>query len=165
MGVSGSGKSTFGSGLATRLRLPFTDADLLRPAANIEKMSAGIALDDQDRARWLTRVGHELTERDIVVACSALKRAYRDRLRELAPSFTIVYLRGERDVLTSRASTRIGHFMPAALVDSQLCTLQEPSPDEHPIVIDISQSTAAQIQQAIELLTNPHLTEKDLEQA
>jgi carbohydrate kinase (thermoresistant glucokinase family) len=147
------------------LHVPFSDADFLHPVANIEKMTSGLALDDEDRAPWLTRVGHELAKRDIVVACSALKRAYRDRLRELAPSFTLLYLRGERELLAGRTLSRAGHFMPAALLDSQLAILEPPHADEHPIVIDVSAPTEAQIDHAIELLDRHRISAQNLEQA
>lgn len=137
MGVSGSGKTTVGERLAAALGLRFVDGDSLHPAANVEKMHAGIPLTDDDRWPWLDAVGAVLAQGDVVVACSALRRAYRDRLRARAP-FALVYLRGDRTLLAGRIGHREGHFMPASLLDSQLATLEEPSADEHAITLDVA---------------------------
>lgn len=137
MGVSGSGKSTIGRGLAHRLGIPFVEGDDLHPEVNVAKMAAGIALTDADRAPWLDRIAAEMS-RPVVVTCSALKRGYRDRLRAAAPDLVLVYLHGERDVLASRMARRVGHFMPAELFDSQLATLEPPAPDEHAIEVDVA---------------------------
>ena len=136
MGVSGCGKSLIGQTLATALGASFIDGDSLHPAANIAKMSRGEPLNDTDRAPWLARVGETLRTNNTVVACSALKRAYRDQIRALAP-VTFLYLRGQRDTLLARMSTRPGHFMPPALLDSQLATLEPPGPDEAHLTADI----------------------------
>src|SRR5689334_14636123 len=98
MGVSGSGKSTVGALLAARLGVPFVDGDALHPASNVAKMAAGIPLDDDDRAPWLDAVGARLAQGGVVVACSALRRAYRDRLRDAAPAARFVLLHGNRDL-------------------------------------------------------------------
>jgi gluconokinase len=142
MGVSGSGKTTVGAALAQRLHVPFEDADDLHPAANVEKMSAGVPLDDADRLPWLRAVGawqaaHEGAGG--VMSCSALRRSYRDLLREAAPDQVFVHLAGERDVVARRVAGRPGHFMPAALVDSQFATLEPLGADEHGITIDLDQ--------------------------
>lgn len=137
MGVSGSGKTTVGEELAVALGLRFVDADALHPAANVEKMTAGIALTDDDRRPWLDAVGAVIAQGDVVVACSALRRAYRDRLRAASP-FALVYLRGDPALLAERMGHRKGHFMPATLLQSQLDTLEEPSADEHAIVVDVA---------------------------
>lgn len=142
MGVSGSGKSTIASALADRLGMRFADADALHPAANLAKMAAGIPLTDDDRAPWLDAVGAVLDGGDVVVACSALTRAYRDRLRVAAPDLALVYLRGSRELLAERMSHRV-HFMPVSLLDSQLATLEEPAADEHAVAVDIAASPAA----------------------
>jgi gluconokinase len=136
MGVSGSGKSTIGSMLAERLEVPFVDGDALHPPANVAKMAAGIPLDDADRWPWLDAVGARLAEPPVVVACSALRRAYRDRLRAAAPHARFVLLDGPRELLAERM-VRPGHFMPPELLDSQLATLERPDPDEHALVFDI----------------------------
>ncbi len=132
MGVSGSGKSTVGAALAQRLRVPFIDADTLHPAANIAKMAAGEPLDDDDRYPWLERVGEWLAaQRDgAVVSCSALKRKYRDQLRAHCPGVEFVHLSGSAELIGGRLATRTDHFMPAALLRSQLDTLEPLGPDE-----------------------------------
>jgi carbohydrate kinase (thermoresistant glucokinase family) len=138
MGVSGSGKTTVGAALADALGLRFVDGDALHPAANVAKMAAGIPLDDADRAPWLDAIGALLATGPVVVACSALKRAYRDRLRAAAPELHLVFLDGSRELLASRMAARPGHFMPASLLDSQLATLERPDPDEHSVTVDIA---------------------------
>ena len=119
MGVSGSGKSTVGAALARRLRVPFEDADDLHPAANIAKMSRGEPLDDNDRYPWLETVGEWLADHEDggVIACSALKRKYRDQLRHHAPTVRFLHLEGSREVIERRQASRPGHFMPASLLD------------------------------------------------
>ena len=138
MGVSGSGKTTVGAALADAFGLRFVDGDALHPAANVAKMAAGIPLDDADRAPWLDAIGAVLAAGPVVVACSALKRAYRDRLRAAAPGLQLVFLDGDRALLASRMTARPGHFMPASLLDSQLATLERPEPDEHALTADIA---------------------------
>ena len=138
MGVSGSGKTTVGAALADALGLRFVDGDALHPAANVAKMAAGIPLDDADRAPWLDAVGAVLAAGPVVVACSALKRVYRDRLRAAAPDLDLVFLDGSRELLASRMAARPGHFMPASLLDSQLATLEPPTADEHPVTVDVA---------------------------
>jgi gluconokinase len=142
MGVSGSGKTTVGAALAQRLHVPFEDADDLHPAANVEKMSAGIPLDDADRIPWLRTVGawqlaHVSTGG--VISCSALRRSYRDLLREAAPDQVFVHLAGDREVVARRVAGRPGHFMPAALVDSQFATLEPLGADEQGVTVDFDQ--------------------------
>jgi len=138
MGVSGSGKSTIGARLAERLGIPFVDGDDLHPAANVAKMTSGTPLDDADRAPWLDAVGRVLAAEPTVVACSALKRTYRDRLRRAAPGLALVVLHGDRALLAERMGHRPGHFMPTALLDSQLATLELPAPEERAIELDIA---------------------------
>jgi gluconokinase len=139
MGVSGSGKSTVGAALARRLRVPFVDADTLHPAANIAKMAAGEPLDDADRYPWLERVGDWLAaHRDgAVVSCSALKRAYRDQLRAHCPGVEFLHLSGSAELIGGRLAARTGHFMPAALLRSQLDALEPLGPDEAGMTVDI----------------------------
>jgi len=142
MGVSGCGKSTIASMLAHRLNWTFEEGDWFHPPSNVEKMHAGVPLTDEDRWPWLygiaawidatRRVGNHGT-----VACSALKRAYRDILVGERTDVRIVYLKGTRDLIARRLAARDGHFMPASLLDSQFATLEEPGPDEHAIVFSI----------------------------
>ena len=135
MGVSGSGKTTVGEALAAALGVPFADGDALHPAANVAKMAAGIPLDDADRAPWLDTIGAVLAAGPVVVACSALKHAYRDHLRAAAPRLELVFLEVDRATLLDRMTHRT-HFMPPTLLDSQLATLEPPTADEHAIVVD-----------------------------
>ncbi|MGO8941381.1 MAG: gluconokinase [Mycobacterium sp.] len=141
MGVSGSGKSTVGSALAQRLRVPFVDADTLHPPDNIAKMAAGEPLDDDDRYPWLEKVGRWLADhRDGgVAACSALKRKYRDQLRAHCPQVEFLHLRGSPELIASRLAARSGHFMPAALLQSQFDALEPLGPDERGVVIDLDE--------------------------
>jgi len=140
MGVSGSGKSTVGAALADRLGLAFTDADGLHPPANVAKMSSGVPLTDDDRWPWLDAVGAELSGHDddgLVVACSALRRSYRDRIRAHAPRTAFLHLAGGREVLAARMAGRAGHFMPPALLTSQLDTLEPLATGEAGTTLDI----------------------------
>ncbi|MGR2752304.1 gluconokinase [Agromyces arachidis] len=140
MGVSGAGKTSVGVALADRLGLRFVDADDLHPAANVAKMRAGTPLDDADRMPWLDLVGAALAEAaapGIVVACSSLRRAYRDRLRVTAPGTAFVALEGDPELLAERIGGRTGHFMPAALLDSQLAAYEAPGADERAVRVDV----------------------------
>jgi carbohydrate kinase (thermoresistant glucokinase family) len=142
MGVSGSGKSTIANVLGQRLGWIVSDADQFHPAGNIEKMRAGIALTDNDRWSWLHAVAAEIERRrasgaSIIMACSALKRAYRDILVQGHRDTRIVYLRGDKDLIASRLKTRLAHFMPPGLLESQFDALEEPTADERPIIVDI----------------------------
>ncbi|MBI2702970.1 MULTISPECIES: gluconokinase [Mycobacterium] len=138
IGVSGSGKSTVGAALARRLGVAFEDADHLHPPANIDKMTAGEPLTDDDRYPWLDKVGEWLAAHpDGVMSCSALRRAYRDRLRRYSPSARFLHLRGRPDLIAARLAARSGHFMPATLLQSQLDTLEPLGTDEPGVVIDI----------------------------
>jgi carbohydrate kinase (thermoresistant glucokinase family) len=135
-GVSGSGKTTVGEAIAAALAVPFTDADDLHPAANIAKMTQGVALTDDDRRPWLDAVAAVLATGDVVVACSALRRSYRERLRVSAPDLALLYLHADREVLRERMTGRPGHFMPPELLDSQLETLEPPGADEGAVWLD-----------------------------
>ncbi|MFC6085618.1 gluconokinase [Sphaerisporangium aureirubrum] len=144
MGVSGSGKTTVGRALAARLGLPFADADDFHSPANVAKMAAGIPLQDADRLPWLRAVGEWLAGRagtGAVSACSALRRGYRDVLREAAPAVFFVHLHGDPEVVRRRVAGRQGHFMPASLVDSQYAALEPLEPDENGVVLDFSRDT------------------------
>jgi len=140
MGVSGTGKSTVARSLADALGWPMEEGDDLHPEANVDKMEEGIPLTDDDRWPWLDRVGGWIDaqgRRDEpgIVTCSALKRAYRDRLRR--PNVTFVHLAGTRKTISRRMAARSGHFMPLSLLDSQLETLEPPGPDEQVITVDL----------------------------
>lgn len=150
MGVAGSGKTTLGAALAAQFGAPFVDADDLHPAANVAKMARGEALGDADRAPWLERVAEALAGGPVVVACSALKRAYRDRLRR-AGGVRFLHLDAPREVLAARLAGRRGHFMPASLLDSQLATLEVPGPDEA-VTLDASLPPEALLRSALEAL-------------
>jgi carbohydrate kinase (thermoresistant glucokinase family) len=139
MGVSGCGKSAAGGALAAALGRPFLDADDLHPLANKEKMARGIPLTDDDRWGWLDTVGQRLAaDGPMVVACSALRRVYRDRLRAAAPDAVFVHLHGSRQLLAGRMGHRVHEFMPVTLLDSQLATLEPLQPDERGFVVDVT---------------------------
>ncbi len=144
MGVSGSGKSSVGSAVAAEHGWAFVDADDLHPEANVAKMAAGTPLTDADRWPWLDAVAATLASAPggIVVACSALKRSYRDRIRATAPSAAFVELTGPRELLWERMTARPGHFMPASLLDSQLATLESLAPDESGALVSIEGTRA-----------------------
>ncbi|MBB6376031.1 gluconokinase [Pseudonocardia eucalypti] len=152
MGVSGAGKTTVGRLLAERLDVPYAEADDFHPPANIAKMSAGIPLTDEDRWPWLDALagwiaGHAGTGG--VVTCSALKRVYRDRLRAAGGNVWFLHLRVDRQVLAGRVAHRPGHFMPAALLDSQLADLQPLEPDEPGLTVDASATPEAVVDAAL----------------
>lgn len=158
MGVSGSGKSTVGELLAERLGVPFLDGDALHPAANVAKMASGVPLTDADRIPWLRAVGRALAEtapEGVVVACSALKRGYRDLIREEAPDAVFAELDGDREVLAARMGNRPGHFMPVSLLDSQLATLQHLSEDESGLRLDVGRP-AGELADAIVAALSAH---------
>lgn len=152
MGVSAVGKSSVASALAAALRVPFVDADDLHPPANIAKMGRGEPLDDDDRAPWLDAVAQRLAGADggIVVACSALRRRYRDRLRAGAPEVVFLHLTGSDELLAARATARTDHFMPPALLRSQLDTLEPLAADEPGVTIDVTPPLPQIVMAAIE---------------
>lgn len=144
MGVCGSGKSVIGSAFAKALGLPFVEGDQFHPRENVQKMAAGIALTDDDRAGWLDALSARLGDaagsaEGVVLTCSALKRAYRDVLRRGASRLQLVWLHGPRELLELRMTRRQGHFMPTSLLDSQLATLEPPAPDERAWAMDAAQ--------------------------
>jgi gluconokinase len=149
MGVSGSGKSTVGAALAQRLRVPFADADGFHPAENIAKMTAGQPLDDHDRHPWLEAIGGWLVDHSDggVMSCSALKRKYRDQLRDHSKSVVFLLLQGTLEVIRKRQASRPGHFMPASLLDSQFATLEPLAADEAGVAIDVDQSVDVTVEQ------------------
>jgi gluconokinase len=159
MGVSGCGKSSIGAALAERLGLSFAEGDSLHPAANVEKMSKGIPLVDEDRWPWLEKVGGTLSamraEGGGIVSCSALKRVYRDVLRRKAgDDLVFVHLHGSRDLLLERMNHRPGHFMPASLLDSQLATLEVPGADESAIPVDCAEPLETAVARVAALIGN-----------
>jgi gluconokinase len=146
MGVSGSGKSLIGAQLARALDIDFLEGDDLHPAENVKRMAAGIPLTDDDRHGWLLAIAARLREANrkgvgLVAACSALKRSYRDLLRSRGDTdVRFVHLAGPRALLAERLAQRRGHFMPGSLLESQLATLEEPSPDERAFLCDIREA-------------------------
>jgi carbohydrate kinase (thermoresistant glucokinase family) len=158
MGVSGCGKTSVGERLAERRALTFIDGDALHPQANIDKMASGTPLDDADRAPWLARVGAALAETPgpVVIGCSALKRAYRDQIRAAAGApVCFLHLAAPKEVLRARVADRPGHFMPAALLDSQFAALEALAPDETGQVIDIDQPFDKVVEDALPLIDAP----------
>ena len=154
MGVSGCGKSTVGGDVAARLGWPFEEGDRYHLPASIAKMSAGIPLADADRWPWLEKLAgligaHEAAGRSSVIACSALKRAYRDVLRTGALRVRFLHLHGSRDVLQARLDARTGHFFPPDLLASQFAALEPLQPDEDGVVVDVALPVAEQVAVAL----------------
>jgi len=148
MGVSGSGKSTIADSLATRLGWRYEDGDRFHPPANVAKMSAGQPLTDEDRWPWLQAIADEIDRvcragQRAVIACSALKRAYRDVLVHGRDDVRIVFLDGTQKLIAARLAARKGHFMPPGLLDSQFKTLQPPETSEHPVTVSIDATVEA----------------------
>jgi carbohydrate kinase (thermoresistant glucokinase family) len=159
MGVSGSGKSTLAQNLSETLQLRMKDGDDLHLPESVAKMSAGIALQDEDRWPWLDRIAHYLTNDEAensqggIVACSALKRIYRDRIRQQAGPVVFLFLDGHPDLIRQRMQQRIGHYMQPGLLDSQLQTLEKPSTDESDVItLSIDQPVTQILQQALTAL-------------
>jgi gluconokinase len=140
MGVSGSGKTVVGEALAEQLGLPLLEGDTFHPPANVKKMSSGVPLTDADRWPWLDAIGKAIRDAPgpVIVACSALKRVYRERLEAAAGRPVLfLFLDASKETLAARIGNRKGHFMPASLLDSQLATLEPPGPDEPIIRISV----------------------------
>jgi carbohydrate kinase (thermoresistant glucokinase family) len=143
MGVTGCGKTTVGAQVAARLGVGFAEGDRFHPPANVTKMSRGEPLADADRWPWLAEIAAEIDRvhtagAGLVVGCSALKRGYRDVLIGPRRAVRLVYLKGTPELIAARLAARHGHFMPASLLPSQFAALEEPGPDERPIVADVS---------------------------
>lgn len=157
MGVSAVGKSTIGRRLADALGLPFIDADDLHSSAAIEKMASGVPLTDEDRLPWLSKCGRALSDAadGAVIACSALTRAYRDRLRVEASDAVFVHLHADPVHIQERAAQRTGHFMPPSLLASQLATLEPLAPDEHGVTVEAVQPVDAVVADAVAALQPP----------
>jgi gluconokinase len=155
MGVSGCGKSSVGAALAERLCGIFIDGDDLHSPANIAKMSAGMALTDSDRWPWLAEVGMTLARSRGVtlIGCSALKRAYRDRIREMAcEAVVFIHLSGDRQVISTRMRARSGHFMAASMLDGQFAALEPPQRDEQSVTVDIDKPLQSVIEAIMDAL-------------
>jgi carbohydrate kinase (thermoresistant glucokinase family) len=157
MGVSGSGKTTVGRTLAERANWPFLDADDLHSPDAVARMAAGTPLTDRDRSPWLARVAEWIAARRRagepgVVACSALKRRYRDRLREADPGLRVVYLQAHPDQIADRLSQRTRHFFPPMLLATQFADLEEPDPDEAAIIIPLGQTPEMDVEAILGVL-------------
>lgn len=161
MGVSGSGKTTVSALLAAALGCEFQEGDDLQSARNVEKMQSGAPLTDADRLPWLREVAREIDAwrargESGVMTCSALKRSYRDIIIGDRSDVTLVYLKGSYDLIQRRLVARHGHFMPVALLDSQFATLQQPTPDEHPIIVDVDRGPAEIAAKIVRQLEDRH---------
>jgi gluconokinase/shikimate kinase len=157
MGVTGCGKSTVGAMLTGRLGWPFEEGDELHPASNIEKMKAGHPLTDEDRVPWLERIAGWVDERltagdNGVITCSALKRSYRDKINRRGRGVLFVYLAASRETIAARLAVRHGHFMPPGLLDSQFADLEEPTPDEPSIRVDVGAAPSVTAQRIVDEL-------------
>jgi len=157
MGVSGSGKTTVGKLLAERLGWHYQEGDALHPPENVAKMSSGTPLTDADRIPWLHKIAECIdawrrSGESGVVTCSALKRAYRDIIIGDRPDVGLVHLKGSRELIGQRLAARKGHFMPAALLDNQFDTLQEPAAEERAITVDVGEAPAAIVDEIVRRL-------------
>ncbi len=161
MGVSGCGKSSVGQRLAAALQLPFLEGDDFHPADNVARMAAGIALTDTDREGWLRTLADRIAQADLqgrglVLSCSALKRSYRDLLRQGASHLRFIYLHGDAQLLARRMAARTRHYMPASLLDSQLATLEPPAPEENALAFDVAQPVDVLCAAVISSFTTDH---------
>ncbi len=166
MGVTSCGKTTVAEGLAAELRCTFVEGDRLHPAANIAKMSAGTPLTDADRWPWLDIIGKAMkvecdAGRGVVASCSALKKAYRQKLAEAAGrQITFIFLHGSRALLAARMAERKGHFMPTSLLDSQLATIEVPGSDERALHLDVILPVDELVKRSIAYLTSANFSEE-----
>ncbi|HEX2773181.1 MAG TPA: gluconokinase [Micromonosporaceae bacterium] len=154
MGVSGSGKTTVARGISARTGLTFVEADAFHSERNVARMRSGLPLDDAARWPWLRELAAWMAARSVegvstVLACSALKRSYRDVLRQGPPTLSFVHLDGPAEMIRARISRREGHYMPASLLDSQFATLEPPQPDESSLVLDVSATPEALVSAAV----------------
>lgn len=156
MGVAGCGKSSVGEALAPRLGSVYIDGDDLHSPENVAKMRAGTPLTDTDRWPWLGRIGEVLQTDNRIIGCSALRRIYRDRIRDIAGApVRFVHLSGSREVIASRMAARTGHYMPTSLLDSQFATLEPPASDENTLTVDIDQPLEAIVAEILAALPDP----------
>ena len=160
MGVCGCGKSTVAKALANEHQVEYVEGDVFHPPANVAKMSAGQPLDDLDRADWLSALQVQIREArehnvGLVVSCSALKRSYRDLLREGDPALRFVHLHGSRDLIAERLAARQDHYMPPSLLDSQLATLEPLQADEAGVNLDILHAPARLVLEILASERNP----------
>lgn len=157
MGVAGCGKSSLGLAVASQLGLPLVEGDAFHPGSNVAKMRAGIALDDADRAGWLDALGHELQRHPAgaVLSCSALKRAYRDRLRSASPGLRFVHLELTRDEARRRVAQRESHYFLPTLVDSQFDALESPRGEAGVLSVDATESPEALVQRVVRWMQEP----------
>jgi len=156
MGVSGCGKTSVGEGLSRSTGIRFVDGDALHPQANVDKMSAGNPLTDEDRWPWLEAIGREFAKspEPLIIGCSALKRSYRDKISHHAGAMvTFIHLTGTREIISNRMQARKDHFMPPTLLDSQFAALEPPATDENSISIDIDQPLEAIIARSAQHLS------------
>ena len=159
-GVSGSGKTTVAALVARALGCQFQEGDALHSPENVAKMRRGEPLTDADRASWLRRIAEEIDGWRArgqcgVMACSALKRRYRDIIIGARQDVALVYLKGSRELIRQRMAARQGHFMPVTLLESQFASLEEPTPDEHPITVDVGAKPAEIADEVVRRLTRP----------
>jgi gluconokinase len=159
MGVSGAGKSTVGNALARRLGWAFVDGDSLHPPSNVAKMHAGQALDDRDRKPWLAATAAQIDAwlqrgKPGVIVCSALKRRYRNAIIGDRTAVRLIYLEGSQTLIAHRLTQRRGHFMPAALLDSQFAALESPTPEENAIVASIDNPVEAIVEHIVTVLSS-----------
>lgn len=150
MGVSGSGKTTTGQAIANRLALPFVDGDDLHPRENKQKMASGTPLTDADREPWLNTIGEKLAQAEdgLVIVCSALKKRYRDTIRNAAPDTVFIHLEGSQELIESRIAHRDHEFMPSSLLASQFTTLEPLEHAEAHLVVSI-ENTPSEIAQQV----------------
>ena len=156
MGVAGAGKTLIGASFASALGVPFADGDDFHPPENVARMAAGVPLTDVDRAGWLAALAARLAEarradEGLVIACSALKRAYRDVLRSGDPDLQLVFLAGPEELIAARLAARTGHYMPPSLLPSQLAVLEPPTADERPWICDARESPERLVERLLTL--------------
>ena len=159
MGVSGCGKTLVGNHLARQLKVEFVDGDDLHPPENVERMRAGVKLDDETRKPWLEAIcqcaeSHFASQQSVVIACSSLKRIYRTQLRSVSQAVLFVFLHGPKEVIQKRMDVREGHYMPSSLLDSQFADLEDPTAEPAVVSVDVTQSVEAMLQEVVAKVTD-----------